>query len=95
MFGFPVTDRRPCGSVARVARVVRARGRAGQERVRHTGRPELRGRRGLGHQLHRGLRVAVRAGRCQARQQPDPALGRRRCGEYTLRSINVFVVPVN
>lgn len=67
-----------------MARVVRACGRAGQERVCHTGGPELRGRCGLGHQLHRGVRVAVRAGRRQAWQQPDTALGRRRCGECIL-----------
>jgi len=56
-----------------MARVVRACIRAGQERVCYTGWPELCGRCGLGHQLHRCLRVAVRAGRRQARQQPNPA----------------------
>jgi len=73
--------RRSRRGVARVARVVRARVRAGQERVCHTGWPELCGRRGLGHQLHRCLRVAVRAGRRQARQQPDTSLGRWRGGK--------------
>lgn len=76
--------RRSRGRVAGMARVVRAGGRAGQERVRHTGGPELRGRRGLGHQLHRGVRVAIRAGRRQARQQLDTALGRRRSGKCIL-----------
>jgi len=73
--------RRSRHSVARVPRVVRARIRAGQERVCDTGWLELCGRRGLGHQLHRCLRVAVRAGRRQARQQPNPALGRWRGGK--------------
>lgn len=76
--------RRSCCRVARVARVVRASGSAGQECVRHTRGPELRGRRGLGHQLHRGLRVTIRAGRRQAWQQPDTALGWRRGGKCIL-----------
>lgn len=80
-FVFLPSGRRSRRGFARVARVVRARGRARQERVRHTGRPELRGRRGLGHQLHRGVRVAVRAGRRKAWLQPDIAVGRRRSGE--------------
>lgn len=85
------TGRRSRGSVARMARVVRARVRARQERVRHTGRSELRGRRGLGHQLHRGVRAAIRAGRRQTRQQPDPALSRRRGGKYIQNQIYIFV----
>jgi len=83
-FFFLLAGRRSCGRVAGVARMVGARGRAGQERIRHTGGSELRGRRGLGHQLHRGVRVAIRTGRRQAWQQPDTALGRRRCGKCTL-----------
>lgn len=79
-----VSGRRSRGGSARVARLVRAGVRAGQERVRHTGRIELRGRRGLGHQLHRGVRVAVRAGCRQARQQSDTALGRRWRGKCIL-----------
>lgn len=73
--------RRSCSGSARVARVVRTRIRAGQERVCHTGWPELCGRCGLGHQLHRCLRAAVRAGRRQARQQPYTALGWWRGGK--------------
>lgn len=76
--------RRSRRGAARVARVVRACLRAGQERVCYTGWPELRRRHGLGHQLHSCLRVDFRAGYRQARQQPDTALSRWRGGKCIL-----------
>lgn len=79
-----VSGRRSRCSVARVARVVRARVCSSQECVRHTGGSELCGCRGLGHQLYRGLRVAIRARFRQAWQQLNIALGWRRGGKCIL-----------